>query len=579
MAADGSVWVEDSSSPKPRLVELLEEYSIKDATRTVSKETIGETAEIVAAHSSSGRTPHEQFNFIARIASKVKSTPAEEGLPCTDYTIHEYARRYLRPGLTCCDDTDQLVREFLPPVSIKKVDDKDVVVEEDDIEFLTEAESKEITLVHRARIAPAYAARSLLEKLEEIDEMTEILHDLTGNSPCHTEAQRVSHFLSLLDELDLRHAVKGPIAKRPTVSEIELTIREFHQDALDDGRIKLVQELPRRVRDTTFPRLNSIESKHEKAEYIKAQFADAPEGAFHEVRGLYLQDSRIRILPPEVGNLTALEWLDLDNNKLSALPDSFGNLAALKELHLKQNKLSALPDSIGNLTALEWLLLDQNKLSALPDSFGNLAALQVLTLSKNKLSALPDSIGSLTALIRLDLNQNKLSALPDSIDKLVALEQLRVNQNKLSALPDSIGKLTALQKLYLNQNKLSALPDSIGNLAALKLLWISTNKLSALPDSIGNLTALEWLRLDQNKLSVLPESIGNLTALEMLTLSINELSALPESIGNLTMLGYLRLDQNKLSALPSSMRPMKERLVLPDLPFIDRWTYSHCTIC
>ena len=53
-------------------------------------------------------------------------------------------------------------------------------------------------------------------------------------------------------------------------------------------------------------------------------------------------------------------YLDASSLELTALPASIGNLSALEQLDLRDNQLTALPDSMGNLSALEWLYLSGN---------------------------------------------------------------------------------------------------------------------------------------------------------------------------------------------------------------------------
>ncbi len=265
---------------------------------------------------------------------------------------------------------------------------------------------------------------------------------------------------------------------------------------------------------------------------------------------LHLHSNQLSVLPPEIGQLTALTSLSLSSNQLSALPPEIGQLTALTELHLRDNKLSALPPEIGQLTALTALHLYGNQLSALPPEISLLTALAALYLQENKLSALPPEIGQLTALTALHLYGNQLSALPPEIGQLTSLTTLDLSSNQLSVLPSEIGQLTSLNTLDLRWNRLSALPPEIGQLTALTSLDLDGNQLSALPSEIGQLTALTSLDLDGNQLNALLSEIGQLTALTYLDLSSNQLSALPPEIGKLTALTTLYLHNNQLSVLP-----------------------------
>jgi hypothetical protein len=169
---------------------------------------------------------------------------------------------------------------------------------------------------------------------------------------------------------------------------------------------------------------------------------------------LDLRANQLTALPPEIGQLTALQSLYLRANQLTALPPEIGQLTALQSLHLSANQLTALPPEIGQLTALQSLDLSANQLTALPPEIGQLTALQSLYLRENQLTALPPEIGQLTALQSLDLRENQLTALPPEIGQLTALQSLDLHENQLTALPPEIGQLTALQRLHLEKNPL-----------------------------------------------------------------------------------------------------------------------------
>jgi Leucine-rich repeat (LRR) protein len=60
--------------------------------------------------------------------------------------------------------------------------------------------------------------------------------------------------------------------------------------------------------------------------------------------------------------------LTLHDNEISNLPPSIGNLTNLVYLNLRNNQLIVLPNEIGKLSSLDWLSLDCNHLIRLPDN-------------------------------------------------------------------------------------------------------------------------------------------------------------------------------------------------------------------
>ena len=74
---------------------------------------------------------------------------------------------------------------------------------------------------------------------------------------------------------------------------------------------------------------------------------------------LNFEGSKLEVLPPQIGQLQALTWLDLTNcRQLKELPREFGQLKALTKLALYKCPLKELPPEFGLLLALDWLDLE-----------------------------------------------------------------------------------------------------------------------------------------------------------------------------------------------------------------------------
>ena len=216
------------------------------------------------------------------------------------------------------------------------------------------------------------------------------------------------------------------------------------------------------------------------------------------------------------------EWAGVDT-------DSDGRVVTLD---LNENNLAgSIPPELGNLTALERLDFgdgagypDRMRLSGpIPPELGNLAALKLLDLGSSELSGpIPPELGNLTALIDLFLWNNNLSGpIPPELGNLPALVVLDLATNSLSgSIPPELGNLSALGDLYLGANNLTGpIPPELGDLFALRGLWLGGNNLSgAIPPELANLDSLWDLDLGYNNLSgpIPPE-------LDALILLLNEL--------------------------------------------------------
>ncbi len=179
------------------------------------------------------------------------------------------------------------------------------------------------------------------------------------------------------------------------------------------------------------------------------------------------------------------------------------------ELDLSRLKLESIPESIGQLKALQWLNLSFNRLTSIPKCLGQLTALQSLNLSYNRLTSVPECLGQLTALQTLSLSDNQLTSVPEWLGQLTALQTLNLSYNRLTSIPKCLGQLTALQTLSLSDNQLTSVPKSLGQLTALQTLYLSDNQLTSVPDSFLSLENLERLFLHGNEaLQLTPEILG-----------------------------------------------------------------------
>lgn len=157
-------------------------------------------------------------------------------------------------------------------------------------------------------------------------------------------------------------------------------------------------------------------------------------------------------IPPELGNLTALDKLRLGSNRLTGnIPPELGNLINLRELDLGSNALTgSIPAELGRLTNLQTLELARNGLEGIvPAELGSLSRLEVLLLNHNRLTGnIPPELGNLSSLEDLRLNRNQLTgAIPLELVNLVTLETLLIDDNNLTGcIPKELsGRLVWLE--------------------------------------------------------------------------------------------------------------------------------------
>ena len=302
-------------------------------------------------------------------------------------------------------------------------------------------------------------------------------------------------------------------------------------------------------------------------------------------------------IPPELGDLTDLEVLDLHGNALTGpIPPELGRLRNLQELRLSENGLwgqippelgllqdlrrlnlrlnlltGSIPPTIGKLAKLEVLWFEHNRLEgALPPELGDLSEMRSMVLGSNELEGpIPPQLGRLNRLVRLSLSFNNLSGpIPPELGNLARLGSLALNQNQLTGpIPPELGSLTNLTLLFLSGNALTGpIPPWLPRLTRLRNLSLHSNALTGpIPPELGSLADLTRLSLGGNQLTgPIPPELGDLNRLERLGLELNRLSGpVPPELGNLHGLVGLGLSGNRLTgSIPKTFLALNNLVTL-----------------
>lgn len=233
------------------------------------------------------------------------------------------------------------------------------------------------------------------------------------------------------------------------------------------------------------------------------------------------------------------------------------------ELCLPQNGLAGrLPEALGDLTALERLDLSGNSLTGpLPEAMARMTALEVCLVNDNELEgSLPSAWGTWEAVREVDLSHNRFAgAIPEAWARWQKLEIFRASEAGLTGrFEPLVSGGGPLRQLQLEGNGFEGeMPQTLYACTALEELDLSDNRLTGiLSRGIGSLTRLRRLDLAGNQLvGDLPEAIGMVASLEELNLAYNDLSgAVPAGLARLSRLSQLDLRRNSFTgALPEGL--------------------------
>jgi Leucine-rich repeat (LRR) protein len=111
---------------------------------------------------------------------------------------------------------------------------------------------------------------------------------------------------------------------------------------------------------------------------------------------------------------------------LKLLPDEIGELSAMRNLNLSDNQLLNLPETLGKLHKLKRINISNNSVQSLGSWIGELKVLKVANFSRNQIKSVPPEIGRLHTLRDFDISENPITMLPEELSWLEGIETLNL---------------------------------------------------------------------------------------------------------------------------------------------------------
>jgi Leucine-rich repeat (LRR) protein len=291
-----------------------------------------------------------------------------------------------------------------------------------------------------------------------------------------------------------------------------------------------------------------------------------------KLREIVASNNQLRTLPPEIGDLQYLVFLDVQGNQLTYLPLEIWRCGKLKSINASSNKMESLPDP-----PYEWA---SSTISSSPLSLAGNEAANYPSLSKREsVSSIQSTVSKYRSLskytsamlvtveeaegdnwsqedsIKSESERETperltsanphlhLSIIPASSPSL-SMSSTKTNATQFPPLSYSLETLS-LANNHFNEENLYAL-NYMQSLVHLNLAHNEISDVSSLFMS-GNASGSPWymhlreLYLSGNTISYIPGEIERLRGLQVLFFNGNKLSTVPGELGKLVKLKVLDL--------------------------------------
>ncbi|MFT3694928.1 MAG: leucine-rich repeat domain-containing protein [Kofleriaceae bacterium] len=303
-------------------------------------------------------------------------------------------------------------------------------------------------------------------------------------------------------------------------------------------------------------------------------------------------------LPATLGKLTRLEKLEIGGFvKMSALPAAIGKLSSLKHLAIGDTKIRELPDELYDCTALEQLWLDRNPIKTLSPKIAQLTHLKSLGLAFTNVRVIPKELGRLANLRELRITHDAKEMPPEVY--ALALDDYQGPHAKNFTLRDpaiptqsevELGDATRIpasfgqpRKLEISFSRSTPKLEQLARCTQLRELEVSARDLAAIipfiPPSVVDLRLSRRNAGDPIAPIALLPPLPNLESLSLSTGFVDEVEVGYPKLERLglygvgtplglarTQLSWLRMFDGKLDASDLTELPLKS-LHLRDVRF------------